>query len=828
MEKESLIFIMLKKATILVILGLVIAIPVHSSCLDEFCQLICPLAYGFEEYGSMAGFSPWYVSGTDLKPKNTNWGINITTSTTTRATSTNFAVSSLNAASCDVKAYTNGSLYCGTDASGGGGGALGWSYDDDKDLLYTATATTPTLIGGTATTGDDIFEVIGASLFDWAEFSGTVTTTDGFYSSASSSVQGDFRVDGNATNTGALYIENDLTVNSGSVGIGTTSPITPLHVDSSSNQTPTAFFSDSVIAVDSASDIQISGSDSVLTIGALNDDYNYLLGYINQGIGKVANYINDDNELFFEIYDIADNQKGTIAFLKQGGFYFFDWVNGGNDWLGLYPYTGDYIAIGGEASNDNFYTAASNTPTIIFDTSNNFVGIGTTTPDSKLTVVGGTIHSSSTADQLRLTYDLESSKYADFNLDSNGDLEIDLSASNSTTTFPDNVRIDGDLRVNGNIQATSTLDYWFDNTGGITGNSNIVTVGTITTGVWNGTAIDASDYTNLTVSAPITLTDDDIGLDLTASYSWTGAHDWNTQAIYTGGIRSNEIMATSTYFDNATTVDSLYVGGIADITGNLEATTITEGGIAVHNNDEMDTSSELAAIIDDETGTGSIVFGTIPSLTGFISTASSTIDSDLNITGNTTSTNATSTFQYVSNSLTVADKIQYSTAGDNYLYFDNATTNYLMWDDSEDHFALSNDLQITGSASSTEYMSIGGDDNSDDDYLYFDMRDEYLLWDNTQGQFEITDDFEVQGVASSTTEFRLNDVFTVDSSGNSTSTGDVVVGDDGGTATTTIVVGTTAMTAKGSCLVLRDHDGGGFTYCVVLDGTMTCSTNDCQ
>ena len=50
--------------------------------------------------------------------------------------------------------------------------------------------------------------------------------------------------------------------------------------------------------------------------------------------------------------------------------------------------------------------------------------------------------------------------------------------------------------------------------------------------------------------------------------------------------------------------------------GTIEGATLTEGGIAVHNNDEMDASSELAAIIDDETGTGAICFATNPTITG--------------------------------------------------------------------------------------------------------------------------------------------------------------------------------------------------------------------
>lgn len=50
-------------------------------------------------------------------------------------------------------------------------------------------------------------------------------------------------------------------------------------------------------------------------------------------------------------------------------------------------------------------------------------------------------------------------------------------------------------------------------------------------------------------------------------------------------------------------------------TGTLDSTAITEGGIAVLNNDDIDSSSELAAIIDDETGSGTgslIVFNQAP------------------------------------------------------------------------------------------------------------------------------------------------------------------------------------------------------------------------
>ncbi len=40
--------------------------------------------------------------------------------------------------------------------------------------------------------------------------------------------------------------------------------------------------------------------------------------------------------------------------------------------------------------------------------------------------------------------------------------------------------------------------------------------------------VDISDDTNLTVSSPITLTADDVGLDLTTTYDWSGVHEFQT------------------------------------------------------------------------------------------------------------------------------------------------------------------------------------------------------------------------------------------------------------------------------------------------------------
>lgn len=87
---------------------------------------------------------------------------------------------------------------------------------------------------------------------------------------------------------------------------------------------------------------------------------------------------------------------------------------------------------------------------------------------------------------------------------------------------------------------------------------------------------------------------------------------------------------------------------------------------------------------------------------------------------------------------------------DDYLYMDASGTQYMMWDDSPGQFVFSNNIQITGEASTTEYISIGGDAGNDDDVLHFDAREENLTWDNTNAKFTLSDDLDITGWASTT------------------------------------------------------------------------------
>lgn len=100
------------------------------------------------------------------------------------------------------------------------------------------------------------------------------------------------------------------------------------------------------------------------------------------------------------------------------------------------------------------------------------------------------------------------------------------------------------------------------------------------------------------------------GVDLGTSQALVG-----TTAMTIGNNGQTVAVNSSDWDIDATGI----MTGMGNITSNgtIEGATLTEGGVAVLNNDEMDASSELAAIIDDETGsTGTplIVFNQNPTI----------------------------------------------------------------------------------------------------------------------------------------------------------------------------------------------------------------------
>lgn len=199
------------------------------------------------------------------------------------------------------------------------------------------------------------------------------------------------------------------------------------------------------------------------------------------------------------------------------------------------------------------------------------------------------------------------------------------------------------------IGGTST-DPTFDISTSYAGQSTIVTLGTITTGIWNGTAL---------VSAYIgSLTGGQVGISGLSATGTPSASTYlrgdNTWATFTSGTvtsvsgTTNRITSTggtTPVIDISATFEAL-LGKVANPLSQFASTT----------------SAQLAGVISDETGSGALVFGTSPTLvTPNLGTPSTLVGT--NITGTatgltagnvTTNANLTGPITSVGNATSVA------------------------------------------------------------------------------------------------------------------------------------------------------------------------------
>ena len=202
---------------------------------------------------------------------------------------------------------------------------------------------------------------------------------------------------------------------------------------------------------------------------------------------------------------------------------------------------------------------------------------------------------------------------------------------------------------------------------------------------------------------------------------------------------------------------NLNISGTASSTGSI---TVGAGNAADDDYLYFDGANSEYLMWDDAPGEFDLTDDL--NITGYASTTVGLYSQGvLHIGGNTTLDGFLTVLQVTSlgaSTFTTASTTSYLSIGgganndDDFLYFDTREEN-LTWDDSLTKFILSDDLQITGTASTTSFINVGGDDNSDNDILYFDTRMESLIWNNGTSLFDLSDDLSITGYATTSAGF---------------------------------------------------------------------------
>ena len=370
--------------------------------LFAYILLVASLVSGFASY-TLAQVSPgvgfFKLTGTTVHPTNVlgwNVGVSTTTASVTLAVHGDFyasgsstiphlRIASSTATNCDLKADTNGVVFCGTDTAGSSLDAAQlakWATSTaNVDAIYTANATR---IGVASTTPQAALSVQGDALV-----AGT-TTVKALVATSSLAVGG---------TTGSLLIVQS----NGNVGIGIETPDAILRIDESANAN-----ADLVIGVPSTNtydpnlalwvqtetvwDMSIDTSDSNKFKIANGASYN------NNAAGTKLT-IETDGDVGIGIESplarvhitggttIFDNPSAAIRVLETAGTL-------GNNDLGVWLFGTNTFALA------DFSTGRKG---ILINTTSGNVGVGSTTPYATLAVQGDLIAASSTFNGVRAT-----------------------------------------------------------------------------------------------------------------------------------------------------------------------------------------------------------------------------------------------------------------------------------------------------------------------------------------------------------------------------------------------------------------------------------------
>src|SRR3989344_1343338 len=318
---------------------------------------------------------------------------------------------------------------------------------------------------------------------------------------------------------------------------------------------------------------------------------------------------------------------------------------------------------------------------------NGNLGIGTTGPDAKLDSLA------ITGAQLRLTY-ADGTVYSDFTTNATGDLTITPSSGKAI--------ISGDLTITGDdiFLTTNTIGALlvgdgtnFNQVVG-TGDAEIAANGTIT--IVN----DSHSHTSTTLPGTTSYLGSTIAADELASadfglFSCNGStcsadNDSITLATHTTGnyvatiadSGASEITVASSGTENAAVTLALAAGITRDVEWDTESEVQTAwGSVNILLETEIDASSELITLMDDETGTGYLVFANTPIL------ITPTISGLFTLSSSPTGTGVSQGTIYINPSSATADYTLLGVAV-------NGSSKFRV--DAEGDTTISGDLTITG------------------------------------------------------------------------------------------------------------------------------------
>src|SRR3990167_4459360 len=207
----------------------------------------------------------------------------------------------------------------------------------------------------------------------------------------------------------------------------------------------------------------------------------------------------------------------------------------------------------------------------------------------------------------------------------------------------------------GNLGIGTTTPSQMLSVGSTTGSQFLVSsAGVVTDGTWSADTIAATrGGTGLSTITQNQLLIGGAGntwsqiatssLGLSASFTTSaGLAALLSDEVGTGGgfVRASSTMLTSPHIVGATLSGTISGGTFSGGAWQGDAISSTYLDSAVILGTEIDTSAELAAIVTDATGSGALVFGTSPTISGTLAGDSATFSGTLGVTGTTTLSHA--------------------------------------------------------------------------------------------------------------------------------------------------------------------------------------------